>query len=298
VRRPTLLALGAVSLVLAATGWSEDRLVRDRAAIEHVYYAHRLGTKPPFDEAMPPALLEKMVRLERKKEAVLARVYKVEITPAMVAAEVQRIDATTRAPEVLAELKHALGDDPERFAGSIARPNVVERELRSRFENDDALHLPQRRESEAARTALLAAHTQGTDPAKLLALLKQTGAGTVTETTWQLGARPEEKAATEAGADDAAIKQRFGSHAQLLSPPQPGADRDRTFYFADLPDELQNVLRAQLRQPGDVSAVIETPGGFLLFLAKEKTDTILSAASLSVAKRSYEEWMAAQPDAP
>lgn len=42
-------------------------------------------------------------------------------------------------------------------------------------------------------------------------------------------------------------------------------------YFTDLPPELQRVLGAQLRESGDVSAVIETPRGFLLYLVTEKT---------------------------
>jgi len=63
-----------------------------------------------------------------------------------------------------------------------------------------------------------------------------------------------------------------------------------------LPDELQRVLRVQLRRPGDVSAVIETPGGFLLYVAKEETDTALSVACLSLPKRSYEQWLSAQTE--
>jgi hypothetical protein len=35
----------------------EAALVRDRAAIEQVYYDHRLGQKPPFEQATPPALI-------------------------------------------------------------------------------------------------------------------------------------------------------------------------------------------------------------------------------------------------
>ena len=58
---------------------------------------------------------------------------------------------------------------------------------------------------------------------------------------------------------------------------------------------MQNVLRVQLRRRGDVSAVIEMPGGFLLCVAKQKTDTVLSAAVLSLPKRSYEEWLNEQP---
>ena len=54
------------------------------------------------------------------------------------------------------------------------------------------------------------------------------------------------------------------------------------------PDELARVLRAQLRQPDDVSAVIEMPGGFLVYLAKERTAGTLSVAILSLPKRNYE----------
>ena len=75
----------------------------------------------------------------------------------------------------------------------------------------------------------------------------------------------------------------------------PGADRKA--YFDDLPAELQRVLRVQLRKAGDVSAVIEMPAGFLLYLATEKTDEKLSVETLSVLKRSYEEWLAEQDDA-
>ena len=59
-------------------------------------------------------------------------------------------------------------------------------------------------------------------------------------------------------------------------------------------DELEHVLRVQLRQAGDVSAVIETPGGFLLYLAKEKAFETLSVVSLSVPKRNYEQWLEEQ----
>ena len=51
------------------------------------------------------------------------------------------------------------------------------------------------------------------------------------------------------------------------------------------------MLRAQLRQAGDVSALIETPGGFLLYVAKEKPNAVFSVAALSLPKRSYEEWL-------
>jgi len=141
---------------LAAHGDAFVAQCADRAAIERVYHAHRTGTKQTFEETMPRALLERLVRDDAHKEAALRKNYAVEITRAMLDAEVARINATTRAPDVLAEIKHALGDDVRRFAIAMARPILVERELRARFDNDDKLHVAQRREAEQARAALLA----------------------------------------------------------------------------------------------------------------------------------------------
>ena len=316
----TLLLLSLCSIALAA---DLPSLCADRAAIERVYYNHRLGEKPPFEQVLPPATLENLVRQDLRKEAALKKTYGVEVTPAMLDAEVQRINTTTRAPEMLAEIKTALGNDPSRFANVFAKPILVERLLREKFDNDDKLHAPQRREMEKVRERILKvrssrgneAQTSSPQPstlnsqpdssslltsaamndlvAKLLALLKQTHSNDVSETTWQLAARPAETNAP--AADEIEIKKRFGPNAQILSSPHAGG-KDQKFYFEDLPGELQNVLRVQLRRPGDVSAVIETPGGFLLYVAKEKTDAVLSVAGLSLPKRSYEQWLNEQSE--
>jgi hypothetical protein len=283
--QPCNLVTVLILLLLSATSWADDlaALVRNRAAIERVYYNHRLGQKPPFEEALAPATLEGLVRLDLKKEAVLRKAYGVTITPALLDAEVQRINTTTRAPDTLAEIRAALGNDSAKFAQAFAKPFLVERLLRERFGNDEALHAAQRREAEAVRNQLLqaaAGKSETRNPkaegspksedrrlqsvvvtSNLLAILKASATGQLTEATWQLGARPAETNAP--AADEMEIKQRFSSNAQLISPPR-GAERDRKQYFEDLPGELQRVLRLQLRQPGDVSAVIEAPGAFLL----------------------------------
>jgi hypothetical protein len=264
-------------------------LCADRAAIERVYYNHRTGEKPPFDQTLPPAALESLVRQDLRKAEVLKKVYGVEITPAMLDAEVQRIDTTTRAPEILAEIKSALANDSTRFANSFAKPFLVERLLHEKFDNDDALHAPQRQQAEQARNELLAARTNGADYKKLVALLKTGHSNAVTETTWQLAARTAQT--NGPAADETEIRKRFGTNARILSAPQ-ALDSAPMFYFEELPAELQHVLRVQLRRPDDISAVIETPTGFLLYVVKEKTDTILSVAVLSVPKRGYEEWIA------
>ena len=327
IRNPKLpAALAALLVVLngvpvAPAADPPADLIADRAAIERVYYQHRLGDKPPFEQVLPREALERLVRDDLRKEAALKKAYGVEVTPAMLAAEVQRINATTRAPDILAELNAALGNETNRFARTVAKAIVVERLLRERFDNDDQLHASQRREAEKVREQLLAARSgrghearsskseirdpkSGIDQGiltrdatndlveQLLALLKRGHSNEVGETTWQLGARPEVKPGAE-NADQMEIRKRFGPNAQILSSPHSG-DKERKFYFEDLPGELQRVLHAQLRQPGDVSAVIEMPGGFLLYVCQEKTGETLSVATLSLPKRSYEQWLAEQ----
>jgi hypothetical protein len=293
----------ALQAAVASTAPDDPaELIADRAAVERVYHEHRTGTKLAFEQAMPRDLLGRLVRLDLKKEAILQRVYGVSITSEMVEIEVRRIDATTRAPEMLAELKSALGGDPTRFARTIARPIVVERTLRACFENDDALHAPQRRIAEEFRGRLFSA-----PPGERVVLLLADKTGETREVTWQLAARPAEgsPAAPQVPSAPRTSKASGGVYsieataqiAQVLSSPESAAapDAEPRFYFEDLEPELQNVLRAQLSQPGDVSAVIETPAAFLLFVAKVKTAEALTAASFTVRKRSYEQWLESQP---
>ncbi|HWI60009.1 MAG TPA: hypothetical protein VNZ22_22470, partial [Bacillota bacterium] len=209
-------------------------------------------------------------------------------SPTLLEAEVQRIHATTRAPEMLAEIQAALGHDPARFANTFAKPILVERLLRDKFDNDDAFHAATRRACEAVRARLLAAKTNGASPAQLLAHLQCPEPNAVTETTWQLTPRPAQTNAPAAA--ELEIRKRFGPNAQRLASPGE-LHQDRNYYFDDLPLALQNVLRVQLRRPGDVSAVIETPDGFLLYLAREKSDLALGVACLTVPKRSLEQWL-------
>jgi hypothetical protein len=299
VRSQNRAAHWFVLLALLSSGWAafaDDfaSFRADRAAIERIYYNHRLGEKPPFEQALPQATLENLVQQELRKEAALKKAYGVEVTPAMLDAEVQRINSTTRAPEMLAEIKTALGNDPARFARAMAKPILVERLLREKFDNDDALHAPQRRAVEMLRGQLLIARGSRGAPTNgmvemLVTIMKASHSKAVTETIWQLGAHPS--ATNSPDSDEIEIKKRFGPNAQILASPSRASD-ERKVYFENLPLELQKVLRVQLRQAGDVSAVIETPGGFLLYVAKEKTDAVLSVVGLSLPKRSYEEWLA------
>lgn len=249
-------------------------LIADREAVERVYYNHRTGEKPPFEKTLTPEQLRELVGRDLAKEAVLKKRYGIEISDAQVAAEVARINATTRAPETLVEIKAALGDDQNRFARAVARPLVVERLLRVRFQDDEALHTAPRRKAESLRTALLEARHGTNGVPRQIQLLRTSGAGDFSETTWRLDHR--------ATNGHPASEQRDAS----------GKFRERS--FDELSSELQKVLRAQLNGPGDVTAVIETPDSFLLFVAERKSETALASASINIPKCDYEAWVDAQ----
>lgn len=283
-----LLAAGLLLSLCGALAEDLPALCADRAAVERVYYSHQIGNKPPFDQTFPPSLIERLVKTDVHKQAVLQRVYGVKVTPAMVAAETQRINTTTRAPNVLAELKAALGNDTNRFARTVIEPILVERLLREKFESDGSLHTAPRRETESVRARLLAAKKDGATVTNMLALLEEGHAKDVSKAAWELGPRPPQT--QPPGTDEIEIKKRFGPDAQIISPPR-SADGAQKHYFEDLPPELQRVLRLQLRQAGDVSAVLEVSGGFMLYLCTGKSADGLATAELALRKRDYDEWL-------
>ena len=174
----------------------------------------------------------------------------------------------------------------------MARPIVVERLLRHRFDNDDALHARERRLVEKVRLELLHARKEGASAEQLLATMRKSQPAIVQERTWQFATPPPLKQRADAG-ELADIQKRFGPEARILSSPSDTSGRQQC-YFEDLLPELRRVIAAQLRQPGDVSAVIESSEGFLLYLLKQRDSESLSAAVLSVPKRSYEQWLAGE----
>jgi len=298
-------ALIVVLASLLATAADEfDSLYADRAAVEKVYHEHRMANSLPFEQALPLLSVQRLVNLDLKKEALLKRRYGVEISPEQVEREVRRIDSTTRAPEVLRDLRKAVGDSPARFARTVARPLVVERELRARFENDDNLHAPQREEAESIRREVLSAKKQSAGIESLMGLLKHTQLGSVQETTWHMESPAMTLASSESALSSAAHSSvsatggvyAIDARAQVasVSSPTKRAEQPR-FSFEDLPTELRTILHSQLRKAGDVSAVIENPRDFRVFLAERRTAKALTAAVLTIPKRGYDQWLAEQP---
>jgi hypothetical protein len=254
-------------LVLSFCAPAQDfpALLSDRQAVERVYHAHRTGTKAAFEEAVRPEDLRRMVETDLKKEAVLKQVYGLEIGTAEIQAEAERISGTTRAPGVLAELKAALGNEPSRFASTVVKPLLVDRRLRELFENDPKLHLRTRETVAAIRAGLLKERRGKAGLERQEKLLKSSNGGRLTETTWSLWA------------DTAASGRRSqGSSVRNIG---------------ELSPELRTVLETQLRHSGDVSAVVEAPSGFLLFLARDRTERTLTTACLYFPKQDFEQWL-------
>lgn len=279
-------------------------LVADRTAIERVYYQHRLGSKPAFEQVLPPATITKLVEQESQKERVLAQVYHTQISTDQVATEIRRMENTSRAPEVLAELRRALDHDTHRFAQTVVRPLIVERELRARFENDDPLHQAERKQIEMARNAMLTAKSRNASPSTLARQLREFKPGVIHEVSWHLNSRPvvtplpTAQAPALNGGTTIVTGGLYSAETRIAPAPnttQPAAiPIEESRYFDDLPPELQRVLRAQLNTGGDISAVLELPGCFMLYLALDKTPTTLKCISLTIYKRSYEAWLADQ----
>jgi len=263
---------GFVSIVIFfATAFSSfaasvGELVDDRLAVERVYYAKQVGTKVPFEQAVSRSVIERRVQQELLKERVLKHVYRLEITPKLVAEEVARIERSTMAGDMLAQIKLSLANNPERFARSVAKPLVVDRVLRARFEADATQQTGKRQAAEALRSQLLAAKAE-----ERAALLK--GRSDVREVTWQLGAKP--KAAALASARQA----------------QLGAEKQ---YFSDLHADMQKVLAAQLQKPGDVSAVFGADSHFAIYVATSRTAEALAVQAVEMPQLTFDDWLTAQ----
>ncbi|HEX4644913.1 MAG TPA: hypothetical protein VH598_04830, partial [Verrucomicrobiae bacterium] len=68
------LVAGAFGRGVAGDAGGVNDLMADRAAVERVYYNHRLGDKPAFEQALPREALEKLVRGDQRKESALRKV--------------------------------------------------------------------------------------------------------------------------------------------------------------------------------------------------------------------------------
>jgi N-acetylneuraminic acid mutarotase len=131
-----------------------DRVAYQRA-IEEVYWRHRIwpkenaGPKPPLDEVMSQAEIEKKVEDYLRNSQALEDYWQRPITPDQLQAEMERMASHTKQPGVLREIFAALGNDPFVIAECLARPVLAERLVRELYAHDQRFHGELRRRAEA-----------------------------------------------------------------------------------------------------------------------------------------------------
>ena len=128
---------------------SFEERVSYQKAIEEVYWRHRIwprdrgkhpDAKPSLDSVMSNAQMEKKVTDYLRNSQALEDYWQRPITAEQLQAEMDRIAAHTRQPEVLRELFEALGNDAFVIAECVARPALAERLLTNWYAYDERIH--------------------------------------------------------------------------------------------------------------------------------------------------------------
>ncbi len=184
----------------------EDRVTYQRR-IEEVYWAHRIwpkenpGAKPALDAVFPDAQIRAKVEDYLKKSNALEALWQRPITAGQLQAEMDRMAAQSRAPDVLREIFAALDDDPYVIAETLARQTLADRLIHNWYARDERFHGDLRRRAEAALAGVSSA-----------AQLSSLGAE-YTETTWT---REREGGASEVEASESiADRERKPSQIPL-----------------------------------------------------------------------------------
>jgi hypothetical protein len=151
-----LLSIMAFQHAIARDLTIEDRL-RAQEAIERVYWEHRIwppdnrSSKPSLEAVLPSAQIRARVVDYLRKSNALAAIWSQSITAEQLQAEVRRMAAETRAPDVLRELFASLGDDPQLIAETLARPSLADRLIREAYTRDEPAVGGARRRPHAAQ---------------------------------------------------------------------------------------------------------------------------------------------------
>jgi|SRR4051812_45103674 hypothetical protein len=155
---PNLTDLGTA----AAPGrpFSLGERIACQAAIEEVYWRHRTAaaagaTQPSFNEAVPRGLIQRKAEDAILKSLALERYWGATITGNQLQAELNRMAASSKSPDMLAELFAAVGNDSQNAAECLARPLLVDRLIQTYFAHDERFHseLKARAQTELANAA-------------------------------------------------------------------------------------------------------------------------------------------------
>jgi hypothetical protein len=233
--------------------------------IERARYASVIGSSKPFDEIYPRPVFETRVARQLSEERVLQETFGMAVTPALLAAELDRVERTTRAPEQWEAIKRALGNDRHRIEEAFCRPLLVERALRARFAFDQNIHAGPHQDARRARITFLAQLPLGGSVVRSL----RRRAATAMDTDAML-----RKARTEA------------SGPRVLQPPvEPDKDAPLS-----VDPEVAAVLERELLKPGDVTTILEERDQFEVLRLIEVTDEVWKVDAVRFPKVDFEVW--------
>jgi hypothetical protein len=134
----TLLAFAAH----AAPAMTLDERIACREKIEDVYWAHRIwpqenqGQKPAREAVAPHAAIAARVEESLRYETALGELWQEALSPQAIQDEMDRQARATRDPAMLRELWAALDDDPARVAECLVRPELDQRQLELRGDDN------------------------------------------------------------------------------------------------------------------------------------------------------------------
>ena len=136
----------------------QDRIMCQKAT-EEVYWNYRIWpkenkrSKPPFEQSMNYDILKAKVEDILKKTNALEINWNKIITGEQLQAEMVRMARHTKKPEILKDLWKALDNDPHLIAECLARPYLVEKNIRDSYSYDERIHgeLKQRAQADLAK---------------------------------------------------------------------------------------------------------------------------------------------------
>ena len=124
-----------------------ERVTYQRA-IEDVYWRHRIwpkeraNPKPPLDSVMPRTQVEKKVADYLRKSQALEDHWQRPITAEQLQAEMDRIAANTKQPDVLRELFEALGGRPFCYRGMSGETNRRGKHTQRDYDSGNRFRFP------------------------------------------------------------------------------------------------------------------------------------------------------------
>lgn len=276
---------------LPATGASPlefdfEKRVSAQSAIEGVYWQHRNwpsgnpGPKPPLDQVLPESVLRARVEDYMLQSKALERLWGRPIRGEELKAEVERMVASSRAPEVLQEIFAALGNDPILVAECLARPLVADRLIREAYANDPRYHLALKTaiEESLARQPIVAEHHDESE---------------YSEAVWLLaGGRPE-RARTLAGGR--VVHMNVDSWRRSLARLQAGFEPGSPGSIHRAPSgamPAQGEARTGDLPLGIFSRLQEDDESFFVQAVLEKGDARIRVATMAWRKTPFDEWWA------